>query len=1090
MQHVASDSGRKPRLLARPPSGLPCRQPLAALLALAVLVHAGLLARAADAPARHEFSLDAGWRTAAAGGPELAVAAAFEQPGFDDRNWQLVDVPHNWDDYGGLHRVVHGNRHGTAWYRRSFEVAASERGRRVLLFFEGVGSYAMVWVNGKPAGQHAGGRTTFTLDVTDLVAFGGANLLAVRADHPAGIEDLPWVCGGCSPVSGFSEGSQPMGIFRPVHLITAAPLRITPFGVHVWNDASATRAAAVVHLETELRNDGAASRTCVLETRIRDRDGRIVADLRADQSIAPGAMATIRQDTPELHDVRLWSLRDPALYTVESRVLAGRDLIDEVETPFGIRVIHWPAAGDADGRFYLNGEPVFINGTCEYEHVLGASHAFGAEQIRTRVRQVEAAGFNAFRDAHQPHNLRYQDYWDHDGLLWWPQFCAHIWFDTPAFRENFKRLLRDWVRERRNSPSLVLWGLANESTLPEGFARECTTIIRDLDPTASSQRLVTTCNGGKGTDWNVLQNWSGTYGGDPLKYADELRRERLVGEYGAWRSLGLHTEDGYVKDGPHSEERFAALMETKIRLGESVRDQVAGQFHWLIATHENPGRRVGTGPGNKPSTHDEQGADGWASLDRIGPANNKGLLTLWGEPTDAFYLYRANYAPVATDPMVVIVSHTWPDRWSGPGRKDGIVIYSNCDEVELFNDFRAASLGTRKREGRGTHFQWDGADVTSNVLYAEGRVGGRVVARDTVVLANLPEAPHRAQLNGTDARLLAPEPRLNYLYRVNCGGPDVTDSHGNHWHADRDFAPGANWGSTSWASEYPDVPPRLGSERETSDPIRGANLTDEKLFQTFRYGRAKLHYRFAVPNGDYRVELYFTEPWYGRGGGNCTGWRLFDVAVNGSTVLREVDLWREAGYAHAVKKIVTATARDGWLEISFPRVASYEAVISGIAIATADSGAKVPAEHVVAPAVAPQTSVSVAAPVPRGGFAGEVYPARAAQLSRATFVANRAVLAQPGASLGWAISSGLGGSHEVQLRYVNLSGRAIGVELSITSADGTVVDQKRWSVAPTAAGAFGQSGPESGMSFNAGSYRATLTLLDAGRIEVESLTVK
>ena len=57
-------------------------------------------------------------------------------------------------------------------------------------------------------------------------------------------------------------------------------------------------------------------------------------------------------------------------------------------------------------------------------------------------------------------------------------------------------------------------------------------------------RVITTCNGGDGTDWNVIQNWSGTYGGDVNKYGRELsqKNQLLNGEYGAWRSIGLHTE--------------------------------------------------------------------------------------------------------------------------------------------------------------------------------------------------------------------------------------------------------------------------------------------------------------------------------------------------------------------------------------------------------------------------------------------------------------------------------------------------------------------------------------------------------------------
>ena len=174
----------------------------------ALLVTTGL-AHAAANP-RHDTLLDDDWQTVAAE-TNTDRYAGFAAPGFDDHAWQTVTVPHNWDDYGGVHRLLHGNFHGRAWYRHSFTVDAAERGRRVFLYFEGVGSYATVWVNGQPAGQHAGGRTTFTLDVTELVHCGATNVVAVRADEPANIHDLPWVCGADATDPGFSEGSQPLG---------------------------------------------------------------------------------------------------------------------------------------------------------------------------------------------------------------------------------------------------------------------------------------------------------------------------------------------------------------------------------------------------------------------------------------------------------------------------------------------------------------------------------------------------------------------------------------------------------------------------------------------------------------------------------------------------------------------------------------------------------------------------------------------------------------------------------------------------------------------------------------------------------------
>jgi hypothetical protein len=94
--------------------------------------------------------------------------------------------------------------------------------------------------------------------------------------------------------------------------------------------------------------------------------------------------------------------------------------------------------------------------------------------------------------------------------------------------------------------------------------------------------------------------------------------------------------------------------------------------------------------------------------------------------------------PKIKSPWSIFVSHSWPDRWINTGKKDGIVVYSNCDEVELFNDMEGASLGRQKRNGIGTHFQWDNVAINFNVLYAVGYVNGKAVAKDYIVLNHLP----------------------------------------------------------------------------------------------------------------------------------------------------------------------------------------------------------------------------------------------------------------------------------------------------------------------------------------------------------------
>lgn len=905
------------------------------LLFLALLTSTTVLGQSAP---RVAVQLTDGWRTVADDKNRQAFNG-FEKPGFNDQGWKTVAVPHNWDTYEGYRRLRHGNYHGYAWYRKTFPVKAAKKDSRYFLFFEGVGSYATVWLNGQPVGTHAGGRTTFTLDVTKAVLLDGhPNVLAVRADHPAGIQDLPWVCGGCSEERGFSEGSQPMGIFRPVQLIVTNPVRVEPFGVHIWADSAVSAQAARLHVGSEVRNYHGKPQTVTVLNQLFDREGQKVAESKSKHKLAAGGTVQVQHLLPTLTLPHLWSLEDPYLYRLVTRVSMKEEVLDELETPYGIRWISWPIgpAAAKQKQFLLNGKPVFINGIAEYEHLLGQSHAFGAEQIRTRVQQMKAAGFNAFRDAHQPHNLRYQANWDSLGFLWWPQLAAHVWYDTPAFRSNFKTLLVDWVKERRNSPSIVLWGLENESTLPEDFARECTALIRQLDPTASGQRKVTTCNGGKGTDWDVPQNWTGTYGGDPNTYAADVERQVLIGEYGAWRTLDLHTEGPPKSNsGPFSEDRFTQLMELKVRLAESAKDKTAGHFFWLFTSHDNPGR--------------VQGGEGQRELDRIGPVNYKGLLTPWEEPTDVFYMFRANYAPKDKEPMAYIASHTWPDRWLKPGRKDSIAVYSNCDEVELFNDVNAASLGRKNYSGIGTHFQWDGVDVRYNVLYAVGYVDGKAVAHDYIVLHHLPQAPGFNAFLADAQLIIAPQPDHNYLYRVNCGGPAYADRYGSTWQADQPRTNPQTWGSESWTQEFPGLSPFFASQRRTHDPIKGT--TDWLLFQSFRYGRDKLRYTFPVPNGEYLVEMYFVEPWLGTGGGlDCTGWRLFDVAVNNQTILKDLDIWKEAGHDQALKKMVKVRVVDGQLVVSFPHVASGQALISGIAIASTDVSAK--------PAPAPQPLIT------------------------------------------------------------------------------------------------------------------------------------
>ena len=792
----------------------------------------------------------------------LAVASppsleAIVSPSGDEGGASGVTLPHNLDDYYGYRQLRHGNLHGSALYTRTFH-ADKQEGKRYFLQFEGIGTYATVTLNGHDFPRELVGRTVYTLDITDALS-SGTNDLQVLVDHPAMQTECPWVCGGCSSEWGFSEGSQPFGIFRPVTLVETDGVRIEPFGVYVWNNV----ACDSVFIDTEVKNYTASTQTVELISKFTLKSGKQVFRLSETLSLLPGETKTVRQASP-IDDAHRWSIDDPYLYNLSTILKRDGRTTDDLRTPFGIRSIAWPqhvangspvttsaggdlpsAGGDLQSphRFYLNGKPVFINGTCEYEHLLGASHAFTHEQIASRIKQIRHAGFNAFREAHQPHNLYYQQLADEQGLLFWSQFSAHIWYDTPQFRENFKRLLVRWIKERRNSPSVVLWGLQNESVLPRDFAEECTRLIRELDRTASGMRLVTTCNGGEGTDWNVIQNWSGTYGGDPQNYDNELKQPQqlLNGEYGAWRTIDLHG------DAKYSEESFTQLLRTKAERAESVKDSVCGHFQWLFVSHDNPGRTQPDGA--------------YRRVDKIGPINHKGLLTIWEEPTPAYQMYRSLPSAYEAPPSSLKAP---------PSSPEGDTIDSALKTIEA----------------------------------PSGAVGGASES-------------------------------FHYLYRINCGGDDYIDEFGQLWLADDTTY------SHSWAQDFTDgqsnalLSPFQASQRHITDSIQGTN--SDELFQFFRFGRHRLYYHFAVPNGNYRIELYFAEPWHGkdaRPGEDYEGLRLFDVAINHQTVIRDLDLWAQAGYLGAYKRVVNATVTDGQLLITFPQVKAGQAVIAAIAIAT------------------------------------------------------------------------------------------------------------------------------------------------------------
>lgn len=899
-----------------------------------------------------------------------------------------VNVPNNLDDYYGYRQLKHGNLHGTATYEKHFSVH-KQTGKRYFLQLEGVGTFATVKVNRKSYPKELVGRTCFMLDISDALREGD-NTLNIKVEHPAMQTNNPWPCGGCSSEWGFSEGSQPFGIFRPVSLIETDEVRVEPFGVHVWNN----EACDSVFVDTEVKNYSDHEQTIEVISKLALSSGKTAFRQAGKITLKAGETQVVRHQA-KVSDAHLWGITDPYLYTLSCIIKREGKTIDDVATPFGIRSISWPVLrqkqaalrGDSaqmdkkDGRFYLNGSPVFINGTCDYEHLFGQSHAFSHEQIASRVKMMRQAGFNAFREAHQPHNLYYQQLLDEQGMLFWSQFSAHVWYDTSAFRKNFKRLLRRWIKERRNSPSVILWGIQNESVMPKDFTEECAAIIREMDPTAQTMRAITTCNGGEGSDWNVIQNWSGTYGGTADKYDQELKQpnQLLNGEYGAWRTLGfrsfdaekLHAGDAKALSKAYTEDAFVSLLCKKAMLAESAKDSVCGHFQWLFVSHENPGR--------------VQPDEAYRRIDKVGPFNYKGLLTPWEQPTEGFYWYRNHYTKVQPDTLT-------------------------------------PTAADRNRD------------------------------------------------------LLKPAEGYTYLYRVNCGGDAVTDSYGSEWEQD-DSVYSHSWaerfGMNPFTASQGHITSRIHGLKSSSAASQHAAAPDANLFQYFRWGRHALNYQFAVPDGEYRVELYFAEPWLGKHEGtgiDCEGERIFDVAINDSVVVDDLDLWAEAGFAGACKKVVDIKVKGGLLTVSFPEVTVGEAIISAIAIASKGEIGDAEKWNLAFKGSKPESGMSKTYWADLDKDVVEKYPKELLPQDNEVFPAVR----YKSKSSIWTINPGVAREYMLRFRYKNTTGEQQVGRLKIVDSKGIVLLDRDMTF-PETPNKFKTIGTTTDSQINAGTYQIILS---------------
>jgi beta-galactosidase len=174
---------------------------------------------------------------------ELGADLGYIQPGFDDSAWRHLNLPHDWGIEGSFKQGYAGETGklpywGVGWYRKHFEISASDVGRRIYLDIDGAMSYANVWLNGHYVGGWPYGYASWRVDLTPYIRFGGENVLAIRLDNPT--NSSRWYPGG--------------GIYRNVWLVKTSNLHVAHWGTYVTTPQVAP-SAATVRIRVNVDND-------------------------------------------------------------------------------------------------------------------------------------------------------------------------------------------------------------------------------------------------------------------------------------------------------------------------------------------------------------------------------------------------------------------------------------------------------------------------------------------------------------------------------------------------------------------------------------------------------------------------------------------------------------------------------------------------------------------------------------------------------------------------------------------------------------------------------------------------------------------
>ena len=374
--------------------------------------------------------------------------------------------------------------HGVVWYTREFDAPTNPHpGGRCLLRFWQVDYLAEVWLNGVKVGGHEGGETPFVIDVTDAVKPGAKNRLTVRVLNPTdqpidGITLLQTA--RRSKVQAFEAGAaiNHGGITESVELLCLPGI----YPEDLFASASFGPTQGVIRVRAEVRNSAVkATNARVGITVSSARSGETAAVLQLDREFPPG-MTPVDAELA-VSNPHLWNLSDPHLYRVTVRVgSADSASFAEVSARCGFREFRF-----TDGYFRLNGKRIYPKSAHTCNHFpIGIQLSRDPDMLSRDLLNLKVMGFNMVRFIWGGATRAQLDLCDEIGLLVYEESYAAVPLElSPQMGTRFDAAVLELIRRDRNHPSVVMWGLLNETRDTPVFRHAVGMLprVRALDPT-------------------------------------------------------------------------------------------------------------------------------------------------------------------------------------------------------------------------------------------------------------------------------------------------------------------------------------------------------------------------------------------------------------------------------------------------------------------------------------------------------------------------------------------------------------------------------------------------------------------------------